>query len=553
MKKALMLTSPHMSIRKSEPFPPLSYGTAEICGALKNEGYDIYYYDLNAALSNIRGSYELTESDDLILRTIPALLFINHESTREGDSIFSKWMDKLIKIIDVQDYEFIGISLDDRYVLDPDSIYRSDVFNFALLLSYKLKDTFPKSKIYMGGKAALDVVPKENFTRSTMSFNLPINAIFMSESKDIFPQYLKRNDGYAETETHVIYKRRNTSSPQYLQNVINTLEIPPYWNIKNKSDIMWDIKSAIPDVIKEEFPVLNEISPFTIVSYSFTDGCKFKCSFCPCRGGSYRSISVKSVVDAIESIYDQGYDSFAFYNSSINANMKYIVSICNEIIKRNIKIKFSDSATLNHMTTEVTNALSESGCIKLWFGGESGSNRLLELNRKYIALEKMHEKLELSHKAGIWNAINLIISFPNETDDDFTQTYNLSRHKYVDCFRANNFNLYPFTEYVSNPNRFGVKLRNLTWIPKNKREAYTYDDLSSTWEEKVVQRHEKLEKMYEGTVKIENLFKESDELLFGISQVMKEKEMKRDFFKTLFSNLDKKEFRNILFVKKERI
>ena len=315
-KKVLMLTSPHVSIRKTMPFPPLFYGAAEICGALDNIGYDVYHYDLNGALNKIRGSYKLTEDDDLILRTIPTLINKNKSFITEGDSIFIKWIDELIKIIDIQNYNFIGISLSFRHIWHPKSIYIIDTFNFALLLSYKLKEVFPESKIYMGGRKALGSVPKEEFYQAMVAPDSPINAIFMGASKHIFPQYLKRKNKYAPLETHVIYTSESRD-PQYLQdNKVKTLAIPPYWDIKNKSDVMWDPNSVIPDVVKEEFPVLNEISPFTTVSYAFADGCKFKCAFCAAAGGTYRTLHVKNAVDTIERMYDQGYNSFTFFNSS---------------------------------------------------------------------------------------------------------------------------------------------------------------------------------------------------------------------------------------------
>ena len=545
MSKVLMLTSPHMSMRKSEPFPPLFYGAAEICGALKNSGYDVYHYDLNAALNNIRGSYELTESDDLTLRIMPMLLIKNINFPKEGDSIFIKWIDELIKIIDVQNYKFIGISLGNRFKWHPDKLHVSDIFNFALLLSYKLKDIFPKSKIYMGGRLSLENVPKENFYKVTTYLNNPVDAIFASDSKDIFPKYLKRDNSYTSLETHVIYRRKNISS-QHMPNIVSALAVPPYWNIKNREDFLWDIKTIIPDVVKGKFPVLDEISPFNVASYSFTYGCKFKCSFCAGgEKGTYHTLHPRVVVDTIEKICDQGYDSFTFYNTSINSSPRYTLSVCNEIVRRNIKIKFSDSAILNCMTTEVTNALSESGCIRLWFGAESGCNRLLKLNSKHLTVEKTREKLELSHKAGIWNAINLIIAFPNETEDEFAETKELSRYKYVDCFIANPFSLFPTSEYALNPSKFGVKLRNFTWTQKNRQVAEAYDDLDHAWEEKVIQGRERVEKINEGTVGIENSIKSNDALLFGISQVMKEKEMKMDFFKSLFNSFNIQELENI--------
>ena len=328
MSKVLMLTSPHISIRKTMPFPPLFYGAAEICGALDNVGYDVHHYDLNGALNKIRGSYELTEEDNLILKTVPALLNKDFNFITEGDSIFIKWIDELVKIIDIHNYNFIGISLSSRYTWHPKFIYVVDAFNFALLLSYKLKEIFPKSKIYMGGKKALRIIPKEEFYRAMVTPDMPIDAVFMGEAKNIFPQHLKRRDKYSTLETHVIYTNESRD-PQYLKNVTKSLAVPPYWDIKNRSDVMWDPNSVIPDVVKEEFPVLNEIKPFNTASYVFTHGCKFKCAFCTNAGGTYRTLHVKNVVDVIERIYDQGYDSFTFYNTYINADTRYTIKVCN--------------------------------------------------------------------------------------------------------------------------------------------------------------------------------------------------------------------------------
>ena len=181
------------------------------------------------------------------------------------------------------------------------------------------------------------------------------------------------------------------------------------------------------------------------------------------------------------------------------------------------------------MTPEITKALSESGCIKLSFGVESGSDRMLKLINKRVTVEKIHEKLELSHKAGIWNAINLIVSFPNETEEEFAETKEISRYKYVDCFYAHIFDLYQLSEYISNPSKFDIKLRNFTCTREEVAIIHPYDDLYCTWEEKVIQEQERLISINEEGG-VENLIKCSDELLFSNRQVMEEKEMKIYFF-----------------------
>ena len=92
-------------------------------------------------------------------------------------------------------------------------------------------------------------------------------------------------------------------------------------------------------------PINNYINPFfgKSVIIATGRGCPFKCIFCPSNligGGKYRLRNVKDVVDEMEFLYKKyGIKGFMIMDETFTLYPDRVVEICDEIIKRKIKIK----------------------------------------------------------------------------------------------------------------------------------------------------------------------------------------------------------------------
>ena len=75
--------------------------------------------------------------------------------------------------------------------------------------------------------------------------------------------------------------------------------------------------------------------------------------------------------------------------------------------------------------------LYESGCRKLVFGFETGSNKLLNLFDKKLDLEHAVNVMRWCKEAGIWADIEVIVGLPYELEEDFQDTVRFYRNKTV--------------------------------------------------------------------------------------------------------------------------
>ena len=78
----------------------------------------------------------------------------------------------------------------------------------------------------------------------------------------------------------------------------------------------------------------------TIVS---SRGCPFACTYCSCAAFSqrrWRARSATSVVDELETLYDQGYENVVFVDDNFTLKKSRVAEICEQIHARKIRMRF---------------------------------------------------------------------------------------------------------------------------------------------------------------------------------------------------------------------
>ncbi|HRZ85768.1 MAG TPA: radical SAM protein [Candidatus Paceibacterota bacterium] len=160
-------------------------------------------------------------------------------------------------------------------------------------------------------------------------------------------------------------------------------------------------------------------------------GCPGNCVFCSIHtvwGRCWRGRTAKNVVDEIEMLVkNYGAKQFRFQDDNLTLNKKRIIDICEEIIKRNIDIRWDtpNGIAIWTLDSEVLMKMKQAGCYRITFGVESGSLESQKYVRKIIPEEKLKELIEDCHKLGMWVCATFIIGFPFETEKDIEKTKDL--------------------------------------------------------------------------------------------------------------------------------
>lgn len=209
-------------------------------------------------------------------------------------------------------------------------------------------------------------------------------------------------------------------------------------------------RDLIEDLDSLPHPDLND---FEITSYSskslplmFSRGCINQCAFCSdCLiwNNKYRSRSAESVFAEIEtSSKKTGIKDVVFYDLTINGDLKKLESFCNILIKKGSDFRFTANICVRKgLNSEFFTKLKTAGFFALYWGVESGSDKILKAMRKNFNSLDAHVNLKDSTTAGILNYVNFIVGFPGETENNFSETITFfeQNKKYIDGI--NNINI----------------------------------------------------------------------------------------------------------------
>lgn len=114
---------------------------------------------------------------------------------------------------------------------------------------------------------------------------------------------------------------------------------------------------------------------------------------------------------------------FTFQDSLINASLKWLESFCKNLIEKKLKIKWEAQIIIREdMDEDLFRLMKKCGCINLFIGLESASDRILSLMEKGFTQSQARNFFLKLKKADLHFEISLIVGYPQETEEDFTET-----------------------------------------------------------------------------------------------------------------------------------
>ncbi|WP_321421405.1 B12-binding domain-containing radical SAM protein [uncultured Methanobacterium sp.] len=159
-------------------------------------------------------------------------------------------------------------------------------------------------------------------------------------------------------------------------------------------------------------------------------GCVFACGYCSSSlimGKKFRSRSPENVVDEIEELLNKyKIRDIAFMDDTFMLNKRRANDIAQEIEDRNLDVSFVASSRVDMVDYNLLKKLKRSGMSTLYYGVESGSQRILNLMKKGITLKQAEDAVCSAKDAGLNVLTSFILGYPGETADDINKTINFS-------------------------------------------------------------------------------------------------------------------------------
>ena len=263
-------------------------------------------------------------------------------------------------------------------------------------------------------------------------------------------------------------------------------------------------KKIIHDLTKVEFEKM-EITKFENHTRAFVkvqDGCNAFCSYCiiPYARGRVRSKEKEDVISEVTKLVNDGYKEIVLtgihtgrYGIDINTSLEELLYELVQI-PNIFRIRLS-SIEINEITPGIIELLNENKVMAkhLHIPLQSGSNKILKLmNRRYNKEEFIRMVETLKEIEDISLTTDLILGFPNETEEEFNETIET-----LGIIGFTKIHTFPYSMRKGTP---AASMDNQVSPEVKKERVRKVLELSNTYEQKYYQNN--IGKVYDGVVEV---------------------------------------------------
>ena len=383
-KKVLLLTSPNEDSYLPLGYimlPPLSLGI--LSSYLKENDYDTELIDLRFKFKksvipiynkeSFKYLYEKKRVFDYIL---------SDKNDNEIDEILSL----LLSDINIKDFYAIGISTGADF-----SFFE---IHFAILIASYIKRKYNKIVIIGGNNLTYLYLFKEIFNellKTILSSSIYVikgagektllKLLNLIDEKKISEienlegvMYLKNGEIKANEENLPIIIKGDFDSLD-LKNYSIYIDNGTEYDDEKNIDLVFQLPMYLRQFVNNLKSKNKNINEKTIIPYIFNYNCPYNCAFCVESDINKSKVIIGEVNKVVEDIQylSEKYQSpyFYFLNNAFNSSPRFADELCNELIKKNIRIYWSDCARFNNLTKDRLVSMKEAGCKKLIFGFEN--------------------------------------------------------------------------------------------------------------------------------------------------------------------------------------
>jgi radical SAM superfamily enzyme YgiQ (UPF0313 family) len=198
--------------------------------------------------------------------------------------------------------------------------------------------------------------------------------------------------------------------------------------IKNLDELPFPARELFPLEKYKTHPPYGRKNPY--FSIMTIRGCPFQCAYCSkdVFKDNFRFASPKRVCDELEELISKyNAKEIHFYDDDFTINMERAGQICDEILKRGIKIRWSCTTRVDLVNEALLKKMKQAGCWMIAYGVESGNQKILDAINKGYTVEKVVESFALTKKIGILTLGYFMVGLPGETKETVQETLALAK------------------------------------------------------------------------------------------------------------------------------
>jgi anaerobic magnesium-protoporphyrin IX monomethyl ester cyclase len=212
------------------------------------------------------------------------------------------------------------------------------------------------------------------------------------------------------------------------------------------------------------------------ISLTTSRGCPHKCIFCVGRkmgGAKVRYHSAERVAAELQYLANLKFHQINIADDLFTANHHHCLALCEEILKRKLKINWTSFARVDTVTEKLLSKMKAAGCTAISFGIESANPTILNTIKKGITVQQIRNAIRLCRQAGISAYASFILGLPGETPQTMKETAEFAANLQQDGLAYGFHILTPFpgTEVRAQSKRLGIRILTDDWSKYDANRA----------------------------------------------------------------------------------
>lgn len=221
----------------------------------------------------------------------------------------------------------------------------------------------------------------------------------------------------------IAYRNKNKIFVNEKRHFIKDLDMLaiPAWQLYKKE------KYRVPSAIARKNPV---------VWLETSRGCVFGCVYCnkSCFGMNFRVKSPRRVVEEFKRVKELGYKEIHLTDDGFTTDIERAKKICDLLIKEKVNINWSTitGIRVDRVDLELLEKMKLAGCYRVYFGIESGNQKILNKIKKGITLDQVRLAVKWAKETGLEVGGYFMIGLPGENNKTMQETIDFARSLNLD-------------------------------------------------------------------------------------------------------------------------
>jgi radical SAM superfamily enzyme YgiQ (UPF0313 family) len=274
------------------------------------------------------------------------------------------------------------------------SVMTGPQIKFALRITKFLKKHFKDIKIVWGGIHAT-ILPEQTLQNKLIDF------VIRGEGEK--PYYQLVSGKQLEDINGLSYKKGGKFYHNLDSEILTKSEI-------NDQSIPWELIEPKNYIQNKNFIIIT------------SRGCPYRCSFCynSIFNNRWRGWTAEKCIEELGPAIELGARKLTFYDDNFFANIRRIDTLFSYFKEKGVIWKAE--LRVDQLTFSLARKAKEHGCEQLFFGAESGSQKVLEILNKEITVKDILKSAQIVEKVGIDADYSWMIGIPGENCHNLRKT-----------------------------------------------------------------------------------------------------------------------------------